>query len=134
MAAYDQAAAQYRRTVLNAFLDVANALRALQADADTLKAQAVAEKPRPTASISHAANMAFGAIDYLTLLTAQQTYANAVVTRVRAQASRYSDVVALFQALGGGWWNRADAAPESENAHDRFALPPLQEVKFTGAQ
>ena len=134
IAAYDQSAAQYRRTVLNAFLDVANALRALQADADTLKAQAVAEKAAADSLDLSRRQYGVGAIDYSTLLTAQQTYANAVVTRVRAQASRYNDVVALFQALGGGWWNRADAAPESADAHDRFALPPLQEVTFAGAQ
>lgn len=134
IAAYDQAAAQYRRTVLNAFSDVSNALRALQADADTLEAQAAAEKAASDSLDFARRQYGLGAIDYVTLLTAQQAYANAVVTRVRAQASRYSDVIGLFQSLGGGWWNRADAAPESEDAHDRFALPPLQEIKLTSAR
>ena len=43
---------------------------------------------------------------YHQLLNAQQTYQNALLSRVRAQAARYSDTAALFQALGGGWWNR----------------------------
>ena len=131
VAAYDQSAAQYRRVVLNAFEDVANALRALQTDADTLKAQTVAEKAASDSLELARRQYSLGAIDYLTLLTAQQAYANAVVTRVRAQAARYSDVVALFQALGGGWWNRADVKPESQGSPDRFALPPVQEIKFS---
>ena len=133
-AAYDQSAAQYRRVVLNAFADVANALRALQADADTLKADAVAERAASDSLDLTRRQYESGAVDYTTLLTAQQTYNNAVVTRVRAQAARYSDTVALFQALGGGWWNRADVRPDSEGAPDRLALPPVQEIKFSPVQ
>jgi NodT family efflux transporter outer membrane factor (OMF) lipoprotein len=133
-AAYDQAAAQYRRTVLNAFADVANALRALQADADTLKVDAVAERAASDSLDLTRQQYDSGAIDYVTLLTAQQTYHNAVVTRVRAQAARYSDTVALFQALGGGWWNRADVRPDSEGSPDRLALPPVQEITFSTLQ
>jgi NodT family efflux transporter outer membrane factor (OMF) lipoprotein len=133
-AAHDQAAAQYRRVVLNAFADVANALRALQTDADTLKTDAVAERAASDSLDLTRQQYDSGAIDYVTLLTAQQTYHNAVVTRVRAQAARYSDSVALFQALGGGWWNRADVRPDSEGSPDRFALPPVQEIKFSPLQ
>jgi NodT family efflux transporter outer membrane factor (OMF) lipoprotein len=42
------------------------------------------------------------------VLTAEQLYLAAQLTFVQAVATRYSDVVALFQALGGGWWNRSD--------------------------
>jgi outer membrane protein TolC len=48
-----------------------------------------------------------GQIPYLGLLTAQQTYQQALINRVQVQASRYADTAALFQALGGGWWNRS---------------------------
>jgi outer membrane protein TolC len=51
-----------------------------------------------------------GAISYLALLSAQQAYQQALITRVQAQASRLADTAALFQALGGGWWNRPDSA------------------------
>jgi len=37
-----------------------------------------------------------------------------VINRVQAQAGRYADTAALFQALGGGWWNRSDVAMAAE--------------------
>ena len=51
-----------------------------------------------------------GQAAYLSLLTAQQTYQQALMNRVQIQALRYADTAALFQALGGGWWNRSDIA------------------------
>jgi hypothetical protein len=48
----------------------------------------------------------------LILLTAQQTYLQAVIAVVQARAARLNDTAALFQALGGGWWNRAAPPPE----------------------
>ena len=56
--------------------------------------------------------MQLGAIGYLGLLTAENTYDTALLALVQAQAARYADTAALFQALGGGWWNRTDAPPE----------------------
>jgi len=53
-----------------------------------------------------------GDINYLALLNAQQTYQQALLSLAQAKAARYADTVALFQALGGGWWNRSDVAPE----------------------
>ena len=55
--------------------------------------------------------MKLGDINYLALLNAQQTY-QALLSVVQAEAARYADTVTLFQALGGGWWNRSDARPE----------------------
>ena len=55
-----------------------------------------------------------GAVTYLQVLTAQQAYRQALLTRVQAHAARLSDVVMLFQALGGGWWNRPDHNVGSE--------------------
>ena len=130
-AAYNQSEAQYRKTVLAAFQDVANALRALQADADALKAQSLAEKSAFDSLDLVRRQYRLGSIDHITLLNAEQTYQNAVINRVRAQAARYSDTVALFQALGGGWWNRRDVSPASEVKPDRFALPPFQEIKLS---
>ena len=55
-----------------------------------------------------------GAISYLALLDAERTYQKSRIGLVQAQAARYADTAALFQALGGGWWNRpplADATP-----------------------
>ena len=52
--------------------------------------------------------MQAGYVSYLALLSAEQAYQQAVINLVQAQANRYSDTAALFQALGGGWWNRSD--------------------------
>ncbi|WP_395607443.1 efflux transporter outer membrane subunit [Pseudomonas sp. B22129] len=128
VAAYDQSAALYRGTVIAAFQDVANALRALQADADALNQQVVAERSAQASLDLVQAQFKLGAVAYINLLTAQQTYQNTVVTRVKAQAARYSDTTALFQALGGGWWNRTDVAPATQGKPDRFGLPSWQEI------
>jgi NodT family efflux transporter outer membrane factor (OMF) lipoprotein len=133
IAAFDKAAAQYRSTVLSAFQDVANALRALQSDADTLKATVAAEQTA-LASLNLAQQQyQLGAVNYLTLLNAQQQYQNALINRVSAQAARYSDTAALFQALGGGWWNRSDVRPESNGKPGVFNLPPVQDIKLPRA-
>ena len=128
VAAYDQSAAQYRGTVITAFQDVANVLRALEADAEALKQQVVAERSAQASLALVQAQYRLGAVAYINLLTAQQTYQNTVLTRVQAQAVRYSDSAALFQALGGGWWNRRDVDPGSKGHPDRFGLPTREEL------
>ena len=111
IAAYDQAAAQYRQTVLLAFQNVADALRALEADARTLKAQSDAEAlARETLNLTQR-QFQLGATNYIALLDAQRQFNQARFLLVQAQANRYADTAALFQALGGGWWNGDAAAP-----------------------
>ncbi|MDD5330773.1 MAG: efflux transporter outer membrane subunit [Sulfuricella sp.] len=105
IAAYDQAAAQYRETVLEAFRDVADTLRALELDAVTLAAQAEAEKAARIALEITQKQFRLGAVSYLSLLNAQRQDQQARVALVQAQAARFADTAALFQALGGGWWN-----------------------------
>jgi len=128
VAAFDQAVASYRGIVLSAFQDVANALRALQSDAGALTAAVAAEQDAEQSYALSQQQYQAGAISYLTLLNAQQTYENALINRVKAQAARYSDVAALFEALGGGWWHRADVDPKSLGKPDIFWLPPFQDV------
>ena len=106
IAAYDQAAAQYRETVLEAFQNVADVLRALELDADLLKAQAAAESSARESLNMTQKQFDLGAVNFLSLLDAQREHRRALVILIQAQARRYSDTVALFQALGGGWWNR----------------------------
>ncbi|HEX4410202.1 MAG TPA: efflux transporter outer membrane subunit [Xanthobacteraceae bacterium] len=110
-AAYDQADAQYRNAVLSAFQNVADTLRALQLDALTLRAQRAALKASSDTLDLTRGQYKLGAITYITLLNAQRSYQQARLAVVQAEASRFADTAALFQALGGGWWNRADAAP-----------------------
>lgn len=109
-AAYRQSDAQYRGTVLGAFENVANALRALDYDAEALKAQLAAERSAADSLAIARSQYQAGAITQLVVLNAEQTYQTAKIGLVRAQAARFADTAALFQALGGGWWNRNDAA------------------------
>lgn len=108
IAAYQAAEAQYQQTVLAAFQNVADALRALQFDAYTLKALKEAEIASSRSLNITTQQYRLGGVTYIILLTAEKQYQQSVISRVRAQAARYSDTAALFQALGGGWWN----APE----------------------
>jgi NodT family efflux transporter outer membrane factor (OMF) lipoprotein len=109
-AAFEQAAAQYRSTVITGFQNVADTLYALQADAESLRVAVDAERAaRRTLDIT-LKQQELGAISYLALLSARQAYQQALIARVQAQGSRLSDTAALFQALGGGWWNRPDEA------------------------
>jgi len=107
-AAYDQAAAQYRSTVITAFQNVADTLHALQNDANSLKAASDAERAASESLKIARRQLQLGDISYLALLNAEQTYQQAVIILVQARANRYADTAALFQALGGGWWNRSD--------------------------
>jgi NodT family efflux transporter outer membrane factor (OMF) lipoprotein len=107
-AAYAVAEAQYRNAVLGAFQNVADALRALQLDAATLRAQAVALRAASATLDLARGQYRLGAITYVVLLNSQRSYAQARLALVQAQAARFADTAALFQALGGGWWNRID--------------------------
>ena len=107
-AAYRQAAAQYRSTVIAAMQNVADTLHALHADAEGLVA---AERSEDAAARSLAIarrQLALGDISESSLLAAEVTWQQSDLALVQARAARYSDTVALFQALGGGWWNRRD--------------------------
>lgn len=113
IASREQAFATYKSTVINAFRDVADSLRAIQADANTLKAQLAYEKAaQDSVKISRTQYLA-GAVTYPSVLTAEQNYQQAVIARVKAQAARFTDTAALFQSLGGGWWNRVDQTAQA---------------------
>jgi NodT family efflux transporter outer membrane factor (OMF) lipoprotein len=110
LAAYDQAAAQYRGTVLMAFQNVADVLRTLEHDALTLAAQAEAETVARESLDLTRQQFQFGAIATLSLLNAQRQHQQALIGLVQARSARLADTAALFQALGGGWWNREGTA------------------------
>jgi NodT family efflux transporter outer membrane factor (OMF) lipoprotein len=106
-AAFDQVAAQYRSAVLTAMQNVADTLHALQSDADTLSAAVATERAAAnTLAITHR-QLELGQVAYLALLNAEQTNQQARLAVIQAQASRLADTAVLFQALGGGWWNRS---------------------------
>jgi NodT family efflux transporter outer membrane factor (OMF) lipoprotein len=113
VAGAQEAAANYKATVLTAFQNVSDALLALQGDADALAAETEAERAAAGSLELAQAQYKAGGASYLQVLTAQQTYQTAAVALVKARAQRFTDTAALFQALGGGWWNRADVAVNS---------------------
>jgi NodT family efflux transporter outer membrane factor (OMF) lipoprotein len=100
-AALDQAGALYRSAVLTAFQNVADALHALDADADALKAAARAENAAQRSLDVVRSQLKLGSVGYLALVNAEQSYQQAVILTVQARANRYADTAALFQALGG---------------------------------
>jgi NodT family efflux transporter outer membrane factor (OMF) lipoprotein len=105
----------YQATVLTAFQNVANALQTLQYDAMTLQATELAEQSSGRSLAVTRDQYLLGGQPFTAVLTAQTTYQNAVIARVKAQAARLTDTAALFQALGGGWWNRADVTPAAKD-------------------
>jgi len=107
-AAFTQAAEQYRSTVIAAFQNVADSLHALQQDADALKAASAATDAAKLTLDLTSSQVRAGYAGYLALLSAEQAYQQALINLVQARANRYADTAALFQALGGGWWNRPD--------------------------
>jgi NodT family efflux transporter outer membrane factor (OMF) lipoprotein len=107
IAAYEQAYEQYEQTILQAFQNVADSLQALEIDARELKAQKSAEAASRATLLLTKKQFHLGATSYINVLNAEQQYQQILIKRIQAQTARYSDTAALFQALGGGWWNGA---------------------------
>jgi NodT family efflux transporter outer membrane factor (OMF) lipoprotein len=109
-AALKQAAAQYQSAVITAYQNVADTLHASLSDADALGGAVDSENAAKVAYDLTRQQMQVGYVNYLILLNAETTYQQALIQRVQAQAARFGDTVALFQSLGGGWWNRKEVA------------------------
>jgi NodT family efflux transporter outer membrane factor (OMF) lipoprotein len=112
--AYDAEQANYRQTVLAAFAQVADALRALQHDAEALDAQLEAQRTAAEALHLLQANQRAGLVAGIDVLAAEVQLRNATLAAVQAAAQRQQDTVALFAALGGGWWNAPDARADAK--------------------
>jgi outer membrane protein TolC len=123
VAAAQEAAANYQATVITAFQNVSNTLYALQADADALAAQSLAERTAAGSLTLVQVQYKSGGASYLQVLSAEQTYQTAAVALVKARASRFADTAALFQALGGGWWNRTDALADNSTTVNPRVTP-----------
>jgi NodT family efflux transporter outer membrane factor (OMF) lipoprotein len=114
-AALDAAAAQYRAAVILACQNVADTLRALQADADALKASSESDlAARATLDLARR-QYSLGAISFVAVMNAEEIYQQAEVALVQARANRYTDTAGLFQSLGGGWWNRPGEALDEQS-------------------
>jgi NodT family efflux transporter outer membrane factor (OMF) lipoprotein len=104
---YHLAMADYRQTVLGAFEQVADTLRALEHDAHSLAAEELALSSADQALHLPQTNYQAGLATYLDVLNADAQDHQARINELQATAVRYQDTVALFAALGGGWWNAA---------------------------
>lgn len=107
-ATLDQASYLYRGTVLRAFQDVADTLAAVENDASALQLAEAAEKAAAKSLSLAREQQSVGQTSRLTLLAAEAAYIQTRMASIAARANRLSDSAALFQALGGGWWNRPD--------------------------
>lgn len=112
---YQQSMALYRQTALGAFQQVADALHALDDDAKTLAADHDAQVAAKEALHLVQTNYRAGLATYLDVINADAQYHQATINELQAVAVRYQDTVALFAALGGGWWN---AETKSADASD----------------
>jgi NodT family efflux transporter outer membrane factor (OMF) lipoprotein len=108
-AAFDQAKAQYESTVITAFQNVADCLAALQTDAASLQAAQRADSAAARLLAIAGRQLDRGAIAPLALMAAEQAALQARIALLQAEAGQLADSAALFQALGGGWWNRPSA-------------------------
>lgn len=112
--AYERNMALYRQTVLSAFAQVADTLKALEHDAAALRAQDEALSAAKEALHLVHTNYEAGLSMYLDVLTADSQYHQAKITDLQLTALRYQDTVALYVALGGGWWNGAEPASRAD--------------------
>jgi NodT family efflux transporter outer membrane factor (OMF) lipoprotein len=130
---YAQSLASYRSTVIGAFVDVADALQALQHDADSYNAHNRAlEAARQNRQLAVAEYRA-GKYTELQVLTAEQQYQSAALTQVQADARRFTDTAVLFRALGGGWWNVRGVAPLAAAAA-KTSAPAHRPNPFSGSR
>jgi NodT family efflux transporter outer membrane factor (OMF) lipoprotein len=111
---YQAAAWTYRGTVIAAVQNVADTLRALQSDASALRAAGDFERAAKVSFDLANQQMQSGNANVLLLLTGQQTYLQSVIQTVQARAARLADTAALYEALGGGWWNRVEPPVEKK--------------------
>ncbi len=115
VAAYEEAGSVYQQTVLQAFREVADSLRAIDHDAQALQAQTEAATQAEGAYQIASQRYTAGGISQIALLDAQRQQLQTALNRVAYQGNRYSDSATLFQALGGGWWNEKQSAGTKQN-------------------
>jgi NodT family efflux transporter outer membrane factor (OMF) lipoprotein len=108
---YNQSLANYRQTVLSSFAQVADNLRALEHDAEALRAQSEALIAADEALHLIRTNYEAGIANYLQVLIADSQFHQAKIAYLGALAQRFQDTVALFVALGGGWWDAKEGVP-----------------------
>ena len=104
-AAYRAALALYRQTVLQAFQQVADTLRALEHDSELVEAERLAVETARATRDAQRIGFEAGKTTVLQLLDAERSYQQARLAHARARGQWYADSAQLFVAMGGGWWN-----------------------------
>jgi outer membrane protein TolC len=122
-AGLDQALADYKTTVVGALQNVADTLYALQTDERAMQATMHAEEAAKVSLDLTRKQVASGYVNTLALIAAEATYQQAVLGRLQARGSWLGDTAALFQALGGGWWDVGN--PSSASASEPAARGDL---------
>ncbi|NDB70849.1 MAG: efflux transporter outer membrane subunit, partial [Methylocystaceae bacterium] len=105
-ATYEASAALYRLTVINAFQNVSDTLKTIKTDAAALHAANHAEEAALKNLTITRQQLILGDSSAVAVLLSEQIYLQAKLNLIQAQSNRLQDTVALFQALGGGWWNK----------------------------
>lgn len=123
-----QAGAQYRGTVIAALQNVADTLHAIESDADALKAAAAFEQASKKVLELTRRQYELGFVAYQYLLIAEQNYQLSSISLVQAQTARLGDTAALYQALGGGWWNNAEST-KTENEKNPAVTRPANSAQ-----
>ncbi|MGO4326378.1 efflux transporter outer membrane subunit [Cupriavidus sp. 2TAF22] len=121
-AAYEQSLAAYRQAVLAGLREVADTLRALEADADILQARALSARQTGDTLNIVREQYRLGGVSQLAVLDAERQDRQARLSLAQARANRFSDSAALLQALGGGWWQEPGQEPGHE--HGQARRPP----------
>lgn len=122
-----QAGAQYRGTVIAALQNVADTLHAIESDADVLKAAAAFEQASKKVLELTRRQYELGFVGYQYLLIAEQNYQLSSISLVQAQTARLGDTAALYQALGGGWWNNAESTKTENETNPAVTRPANSE-------
>lgn len=125
--AYQFSLANYRQTVLSAFAQVADILRALEHDAELVQAQSLALSASEEAQRLILVNYQSGTANYVQVLIANGQYQQAKIGYLQAQAQRFQDTVALFVSLGGGWWNDEEKVGDDIPGTNRERQIPQKE-------
>ena len=117
-----QAGADYRRVVITAFQNVADTLHAILFDAEYLKAALHSEMALKEIAELTRKQYDLGYASYQMVLLAEQNFQQAKINLIQAQATRLADTAALYQALGGGWWNRKNDVIQQQDKSESTAV------------
>jgi len=107
--ARDQASALYRQTVLAAFAQVADLIRAIEHDTELLQTEIRATDDTLLALNLVHANYKAGSVSYMQVILADIQYRQSKIGYLQAQAQQLQDATALYVALGGGWKHDKEA-------------------------